>query len=155
MPPPTPFRPRSAPVLFQQEIEGVCLYEAYQARFASMPAGGRADGPLYYSYEVGPAHVIVLASFFVYSSGSAQYNWLQADLAKVDRTKTPWLLVIIHAPWYNSNSAHQCVLMRLRCSAGRRSRPRAPPPAHPLPCPPGATASSCARRSSRCCTRPR
>ena len=74
-----------------------------------MPAGGRADGPLYYSYEVGPAHVIVLASFFVYSSGSAQYNWLQADLAKVDRTKTPWLLVIIHAPWYNSNSAHQCV----------------------------------------------
>lgn len=89
------------------EIEGACLYEAYQARFASMPAGGRADGPLYYSYEVGPAHVIVLASFFVYSSGSAQYNWLQADLAKVDRTKTPWLLVIIHAPWYNSNSAHQ------------------------------------------------
>jgi 2',3'-cyclic-nucleotide 2'-phosphodiesterase (5'-nucleotidase family) len=25
----------------------------------------------------------------------------------VDRTKTPWLIAILHAPWYNSNSAHQ------------------------------------------------
>lgn len=32
---------------------------------------------------------------------------LQADLAKVDREKTPWLLVLLHAPWYNSNWAHQ------------------------------------------------
>jgi 2',3'-cyclic-nucleotide 2'-phosphodiesterase (5'-nucleotidase family) len=31
----------------------------------------------------------------------------QADLAKVDRKKTPWLIVLLHAPWYNSNWAHQ------------------------------------------------
>jgi hypothetical protein len=31
----------------------------------------------------------------------------QADLKKVDRAKTPWLLAMLHAPWYNSNSAHQ------------------------------------------------
>lgn len=31
----------------------------------------------------------------------------QADLAKVDRTKTPWLIAVLHAPWYNSNTAHQ------------------------------------------------
>ena len=134
------------------------MYEAYQARFASMPAGGRADGPLYYSYEVGPAHVIVLASFFVYSSGSAQYNWLEADLAAVDRTKTPWLLVLIHAPWYNSNTNHQFVnlLMHAASSAGRRAARASPTPVSPLlSLSPGATASSCARRSSRCCTRPR
>jgi len=25
----------------------------------------------------------------------------------VDRTKLPWLITVLHAPWYNSNSAHQ------------------------------------------------
>ncbi|PKU62462.1 Purple acid phosphatase 18 [Dendrobium catenatum] len=31
----------------------------------------------------------------------------QADLAKVDRERTPWLLALLHVPWYNSNWAHQ------------------------------------------------
>ena len=26
---------------------------------------------------------------------------------KVDRGSTPWLFVIFHEPWYNSNHAHQ------------------------------------------------
>lgn len=26
---------------------------------------------------------------------------------KVDRSKTPWLIAILHAPWYNTNHAHQ------------------------------------------------
>ena len=25
----------------------------------------------------------------------------------MDRTKTPWLLVLFHVPWYNSNKAHK------------------------------------------------
>jgi 3',5'-cyclic AMP phosphodiesterase CpdA len=33
--------------------------------------------------------------------------WLKADLAAVDRSRTPWLIVGMHAPWYNSNTAHQ------------------------------------------------
>jgi hypothetical protein len=32
---------------------------------------------------------------------------LQNDLAKLDRAKTPWLIGVLHAPWYNSNDAHQ------------------------------------------------
>lgn len=32
--------------------------------------------------------------------------WLKADLAAVDRSRTPWLIVGMHAPWYNSNTAH-------------------------------------------------
>ncbi|KAJ0488168.1 putative Acid phosphatase [Helianthus annuus] len=35
-----------------------------------------------------------------------QYIWLEAELKKVDRKKTPWLIVIMHTPIYNSNSAH-------------------------------------------------
>ena len=85
----------------------MCLFEAYQARFLSMPSGGSKDGALYYSYEVSGAHVIVLASFWIYSSGSDQYNFLVKDLASIDRAKTPWVFVLIHAPWYNSNADHQ------------------------------------------------
>ena len=25
----------------------------------------------------------------------------------MDRSKTPWLITILHAPWYNTNHAHQ------------------------------------------------
>jgi hypothetical protein len=28
------------------------------------------------------------------------------DLKTVDRSRTPWLIVSFHAPWYNSNYAH-------------------------------------------------
>lgn len=35
-----------------------------------------------------------------------QMAWLRADLAAVDRSRTPWLIVGMHAPWYNSNAAH-------------------------------------------------
>jgi acid phosphatase type 7 len=35
------------------------------------------------------------------------YLPFQADLAKVDRKRTPWLIVLLHVPWYNSNWAHQ------------------------------------------------
>jgi hypothetical protein len=35
----------------------------------------------------------------------AQYRWLAEDLASVDRTKTPWLIVMSHRPMYSSSIA--------------------------------------------------
>jgi hypothetical protein len=35
-----------------------------------------------------------------------QYTWLQEELARVDRNVTPWLFVLVHSPWYNSNTYH-------------------------------------------------
>ena len=37
---------------------------------------------------------------------SPQYRWLKKELKNVDREKTPWLIVIMHVPLYNSNEAH-------------------------------------------------
>jgi hypothetical protein len=37
-------------------------------------------------------------------TGSAQWQWLQADLAAVDRRITPWLLVMGHRPMYIDRS---------------------------------------------------
>lgn len=43
-----------------------------------------------------------------YSRVSVMFvTFRQADLAKVDRGRTPWLIAVLHAPWYNSNSKHQ------------------------------------------------
>ena len=82
------------------EIEGAGLFTAYDARFAGAPAAkGSKGSPQWYSWESGPVHMIQLNSFSIFSEGSDQYNWLVADLKSVDSTKTPWILVQLHAPW--------------------------------------------------------
>jgi Calcineurin-like phosphoesterase len=43
---------------------------------------------------------------------NAQVDWLKSDLAKVDRTKTPWVVVSMHRPYYVSaqnDSADVCL----------------------------------------------
>jgi 3',5'-cyclic AMP phosphodiesterase CpdA len=35
-----------------------------------------------------------------------QWEWLREELKRVDREKTPWLIVLMHIPIYNSNEAH-------------------------------------------------
>ncbi|XP_065616749.1 purple acid phosphatase 22-like [Quercus suber] len=49
----------------------------------------------------------MLGSYAEFDKKSSQYKWLVADLAKIDRNKTPWVVVLLHAPWYNTNTAHQ------------------------------------------------
>ncbi|EGD72653.1 hypothetical protein PTSG_04388 [Salpingoeca rosetta] len=80
---------------------------AYQKRFR-MPwkESGATNGNLYYSFEVGPVHFIMLNSYMDFDKGSQQYEWLLQDLKKVDRSVTPWLFASMHAPWYNSNVFH-------------------------------------------------
>ncbi|MCI06627.1 bifunctional purple acid phosphatase 26-like, partial [Trifolium medium] len=35
-----------------------------------------------------------------------QFEWLSKELKRVDRKKTPWLIVLMHVPLYNSNEAN-------------------------------------------------
>ncbi|KAL5204138.1 hypothetical protein ABZP36_009009 [Zizania latifolia] len=98
------------------EIEKIPLFEphsfkAYNARWR-MPydAGASPSGSnLYYSFDVagGAVHVIMLGSYTDYAAGTAQHRWLQGDLAGIDRAKTAFVVALVHAPWYNSNEAHQ------------------------------------------------
>ncbi|GKD63536.1 probable purple acid phosphatase 20 [Tanacetum coccineum] len=82
-------------------------FTAYNARWHMPYEESGSTSNLYYSFEVSGVHVIMLGSYTDCDSGSDQYQWLESDLKKVDRNKTPWLVVLIHAPWYNSNTAHQ------------------------------------------------
>lgn len=43
-----------------------------------------------------------------HSSGTyaPQYQWLEEELPKANRIETPWLIVLMHTPWYSSYSYH-------------------------------------------------
>lgn len=62
---------------------------------------------LYYSFNVYGVHIIMLGSYTDFEPGSEQYQWLENNLKKIDRKTTPWVVAVVHAPWYNSNEAHQ------------------------------------------------
>mmetsp|Transcript_35578 Transcript_35578/g.87508 ORF Transcript_35578/g.87508 Transcript_35578/m.87508 type:complete len:328 (+) Transcript_35578:848-1831(+) len=66
-----------------------------------------------WSLDVGPAHVVGLSSYAPVSgrglfdgSDAPMAAWLRRDLKAVDRALTPWVVVMFHAPWYNSNAGH-------------------------------------------------
>lgn len=47
-----------------------------------------------------------LLKIFKPAKYTPQWRWLREELTRVDRDKTPWLIVLMHAPIYNSNLAH-------------------------------------------------
>ncbi|GLJ56121.1 hypothetical protein SUGI_1204710 [Cryptomeria japonica] len=80
---------------------------AYNARWQMPFEQSGSSSNLYYSFDVTGVHIIMLGSYARNGKYSDQYEWLQADLSSVNRTRTPWILVLFHTPWYNSNAAHQ------------------------------------------------
>ncbi|KAL9999419.1 putative Acid phosphatase [Helianthus debilis subsp. tardiflorus] len=79
-------------------------FKAYNTRWHMPYERSGSKSNLYYSFDVVGTHIIMLGS---YADFSDQYKWLANDVARIDRSQTPWVVVIIHAPWYNSNLAHQ------------------------------------------------
>merc|ERR1712084_201358 len=83
--------------------------EAFQSYIARYPMPYQASGSTdktYWSRDIGPAHVVALNSYAGTAPGTAQFNWLKADLQRVNRSQTPWLIVMQHVPWYSSNKGH-------------------------------------------------
>ncbi|XP_058739068.1 purple acid phosphatase 22-like [Vicia villosa] len=82
-------------------------FEAYNTRWPMPFQESGSNSNLYYSFEVVGVHIVMLGSYADFSVESEQYEWLKLDLAKIDRAKTPWVITLVHAPWYNTNEAHQ------------------------------------------------
>jgi predicted phosphodiesterase len=61
-----------------------------------------ADREQYYSFDYGNAHFIMLSNYRSVSSGSAQYTWLQNDLASTNQF---WKFVVFHEPAYSTDSS--------------------------------------------------
>ncbi|PWY83333.1 putative acid phosphatase [Aspergillus heteromorphus CBS 117.55] len=90
------------------------------ARARAQTARGLAVPPFWYSFEYGLVHVTMIDTETDFAEapdgpdGSAdldtgpfgrrqqQLDFLAADLASVDRTVTPWLVVAGHRPWYST-----------------------------------------------------
>lgn len=82
-------------------------FTSYNARWLMPYEESASSSNLYYSFQVAGVHVIMLGSYAGFEPDSDQYRWLTSELRRVDRSKTPWLIAVVHAPWYNTNEAHQ------------------------------------------------
>ena len=82
-------------------------FKAYNARWRMPYEQSLSTSNLYYSFDIAGSHVIMLGSYTNFGPDSDQYLWLVNDLGRIDRKKTPWVFVLLHAPWYNTNRAHQ------------------------------------------------
>lgn len=67
-----------------------------------MPENG--NGVFWYSFSVGPVHVVMLSSEHNPSPGAPMGDWLAADLAAVNHTVTPWIILGIHRPLYETEN---------------------------------------------------
>lgn len=70
------------------------------ARRFRMPANG--NGVFWYSFDAGSVHVIMLSSEHDPSAAAPMGQWLARDLARVDRTATPWVVLGLHRPLYET-----------------------------------------------------
>jgi len=83
-------------------------WNAFEHRYPHEFMAHAADSTsgLWYSYDAGLAHVIMLCSYCDFSESSPQAKWLASDLSRISRERTPWLVATWHTPWYTSNKHH-------------------------------------------------
>jgi hypothetical protein len=67
-------------------------------------------GELFYSFDVGPVHVLVMDNMYITDGGDDNYQpaltkWLNADLtaANANRANVPWIITVHHYPDYDSS----------------------------------------------------
>lgn len=88
---------------------------SHMARYPTPHRGSGSTNPCYYGKAVGVMNVIALCSYSGFTPESLQYQWFENYLnTSIDRDVTPWVVVIMHAPFYNSNNGHwmEAELMR-------------------------------------------
>lgn len=78
--------------------------------FAQGQVHPKSNTSRYFSVDIGLGHFIALDSN-VYVNKldtqwiQAQLDWLAADLASIDRSKTPWVIAMAHHPLHISSSS--------------------------------------------------
>jgi predicted phosphodiesterase len=63
-------------------------------------------GNSFFSFEAGLSHIIFLNSYTNSKPTSQQFIWLESNLLNINRSVTPWVIVVMHCPWYSSNVNH-------------------------------------------------
>ncbi|XAR61701.1 4-nitrophenylphosphatase [Bertholletia excelsa] len=81
-------------------------FKPYTHRFYTPYVASGSTSPLWYSIKRASAYIIVLSSYSAYGKYTPQYKWLEEELPKVNRSETPWLIVLMHCPLYSSYVHH-------------------------------------------------
>lgn len=81
----------------------------YLVQFAQPQAGAMEQDELYFSYDYGPMHFVVLNDTpfrgdLAGSVAGTQLTWLRQDLARArsNRSRVPWIVVVHHKPAFSS-----------------------------------------------------
>ncbi|KAJ8755353.1 hypothetical protein K2173_019151 [Erythroxylum novogranatense] len=92
-------------------------FVAYSSRFAFPSEESGSSSTLYYSFNAGGIHFVMLGAYTPFDKLSDQYEWLAGDLSRVDKNLTPWLVAAWHPPWYSTFKAHykeaECMRMEM------------------------------------------
>ncbi|MBA0751401.1 hypothetical protein Gogos_000329 [Gossypium gossypioides] len=91
---------------FAPEIGETEPFKPYMHRYHVPYQASNSTAPFWYSIKRASAYIIVLSSYSAYGKYTPQYKWLEEELPKVNRSETPWLIVLMHSPWYNSYNYH-------------------------------------------------
>ncbi|CAH9128321.1 unnamed protein product [Cuscuta epithymum] len=91
---------------FAPELGEDTPFKPYMHRYHVPYKASESTSPLWYSIKRASAYIIVLSSYSAYGKYTPQYSWIEKELPKVNRSETPWLFVLLHTPWYNSNNYH-------------------------------------------------
>ncbi|KAG2277843.1 hypothetical protein Bca52824_060398 [Brassica carinata] len=91
---------------FAPSIGETQAFKPYKNRYHVPYRASKSTSPLWYSIKRASAYIIVLSSYSAFDKYTPQNSWLESELKKVNREETPWLIVLVHSPWYNSNGYH-------------------------------------------------
>ncbi|MBA0777807.1 hypothetical protein Gotri_005780 [Gossypium trilobum] len=91
---------------YMPDVGEVLPFKSFLHRFSTPHLASRSNNPLWYAIRRASAHIIVLSSYSPHVKYTPQWLWLRDELKRVDRKKTPWLIILMHVPIYNSNQAH-------------------------------------------------
>ena len=80
------------------DSNGECGAPTYYRFNASL----NGNSIFWYSFDYNSAHFIMLSSEHNYSTNAPGYEWLLNDLKSVNKKVTPWIIINIHRPLYES-----------------------------------------------------
>jgi hypothetical protein len=83
-----------SPVMGNHEGGGILFQKYFPMPFVA----GR-----YWSFDYGPAHIVMLDQYTAYEAGSPQYAWLESDLAG---TAKEWKFIVLHEPGWSAGGVH-------------------------------------------------
>ncbi|KAG5613390.1 hypothetical protein H5410_024671 [Solanum commersonii] len=91
---------------FVPEIGESMPFVPYKHRFSTPYRESQSTSPLWYSIKRASAYIIVMSSYSAFGKYTPQWKWLTNELPKVNRSETPWLIVLMHCPMYSSYVHH-------------------------------------------------